>query len=172
MKKKKVVLFFTALLVVLGLASIHTQKADAASWGAKQVFTTPKRTRGTWYYKEYGRIKKVKVTAHTVNGLKLYKILKGKKADKIEDKFAADDEKSDYKLENKVSTSKLEAYTFKYRGVTGFNATGWLAGAGDGFYYVPVVRNIKGKKINALRIGEGAGNYFAYYAYKKASLAK
>lgn len=108
--------------------------------------------------------------AHTVNRLKLYKILKGKKADKIEDKFAAADEKSDYKLENKVSTSKLEAYTFKYRGVTGFNANGWLAGAG--FYYVPVVRNIKGKKISALRIGEGAGNYFAYYAYKKASLAK
>ncbi len=28
------------------------------------------------------------------------------------------------------------------------------------------------KKVNALRVGEGAGNYFAYYAYKKASLAK
>lgn len=45
--KKKVVLFFTALLVVLGLASVHTQKTDAASWGAKKIFTTPKRTRGT-----------------------------------------------------------------------------------------------------------------------------
>ena len=170
--KKKVVLFFTALLVVLGLASVHTQKADAASWGAKKVFTTPKRTRGTWYYKEDGKVKKFKITAHTVNGVKLYKVLSDKEFDKWEDKLEKADEKSGYKLSDKVGESKLQVYTFKYRGVTGFNANGRLAGAGDGFYYVPVKRTVKGKKVNALRVGEGAGNYFSYYAYKKASLAK
>ena len=172
--KKKVVIFFTALLVILGLASVNTQKAKAATntWGAKEVFTPPKSTRGTWYYKEKGKVKKFSITAHTVNGLKLYKRLKGKTGDKIDSKFAEENEKSDFKLEEKVSTSKLEAYTFKYRGVTGFNANGWLAPTGNGFYYVSVKRTIKGKKVNALRVGEGAGNYFAYYAYKKASLAK
>ena len=66
----------------------------------------------------------------------------------------------------------FEAYTFKFHGVTGFNANGWLAGAGDGYYYVPVKKTIKGKKVNALRVGEGAGNYFVSYAYQNKKLIK
>ena len=38
--------------------STTSQKAKAATntWGAKEVFTTPKSTRGTWYYKEKGNL--------------------------------------------------------------------------------------------------------------------
>ncbi|MCT3402819.1 hypothetical protein [Lactobacillus helveticus] len=172
MDEEKVVLFFAAFLVVLGFASVHANTANAASWGAKKIFTTPKKIRGVWYHKENGKIVRTKITAHTVNGLKLYKVLKGKEADKWELKLAAADKKADYKLADKVSSSKFEAYTFKFHGVTGFNADGWLAGGGDGYYYVPVKRTIKGKKVNALRVGEGAGNYFVDYAYQNKKLVK
>ena len=69
------------------------QKQLLNTWGAKEVFTTPKSTRGTWYYKEKGKVKKFSITAHTVNGLKLYKRLKGKTGDKIDSKFAEENEK-------------------------------------------------------------------------------
>ena len=170
--KKKVLVFLAAFLMILGFASAYATTANAASWGAKKVFTTPKNTRGTWYHKEDGKIIKTKITAHTINGLKLYQVLKGKESDKWADKLAAADEKANYKLADKVSSSMFEAYTFKFHGVTGFNANGWLAGAGDGYYYVPVKKTIKGKKVNALRVGEGAGNYFVSYAYQNKKLIK
>lgn len=170
--KKRILLFFTALLAVLTFASFNSGRAKAASWGATKVFTTPKSTRGTWYYKEDGKVKTLRITAHAVNGVKTYKVLRGKAEKKWNAKFAKADEKSDFKLENKVSTKQLEAYTYKYRGITGFNANGWLAGTGNGFYYVPVKRTVKGKKVKALRVGSGVKNYLSYYAYKSKKLAK
>ena len=49
--KKKFLLLLSAFLLVLGLVSVSL-KTDAATikatdWGAKKVFTTPKKTRGT-----------------------------------------------------------------------------------------------------------------------------
>jgi hypothetical protein len=32
-------------------------------------------------------------------------------------------------------------------------------------------KTVKGKKVNALRVGSGAGNYFISYAYKDKKLA-
>lgn len=46
-----------------------------------------------------------KITAHTINGLKAYKVLKGKEADKWDKKLNAADEKANYKLADKVSNS-------------------------------------------------------------------
>ena len=80
--------------------------------------------------------------------------------------------KANYKLADKVGESAWACHTIKYHKITGFNADGWLAGSGDGFYYVPVKKNVKGKKVNALRVGEGAGNYLSYYAYKSRKLVK
>lgn len=84
--KKKFLLLLSAFLLVLGLASVSS-KTDAATikatdWGAKKVFTTPKKTRGTWYYKEDKKVKKFKITAYTIDGVKLYKDLNGKTSDK------------------------------------------------------------------------------------------
>lgn len=59
------------------------------------------------------------------------------------------DKKSHYKLANKVSLSKYEAYTFTYRGKKGFNACGWLSGGGDGDH-----------------------NYLKAFAYKNKNLLK
>ncbi|QQP29118.1 hypothetical protein [Lactobacillus ultunensis] len=170
--KKKALLFLTVFLVVLGVVNVKATTVNAASWGAKKVFTTPKRTRGVWYHKEDGRVVRTKITAHAVNGIKLYKVLKGKEEVKWFKRLMVADKKADYKFADKVSSSKLEAYTFKFHGVTGFNANGWLAGGGDGYYYVPVKRTVKGKKINALRVGEGAGNFFISYAYHNKKLVK
>lgn len=170
--KKKVLLFVAAFLMVLSFASVHTNTASAASWGATKLFTTPKKTRGVWYHKEDGKIFRTKITAHTINGRKVYKALKGKKADKWDKKLVAADEKADYRLANKISNLQYEAYTFKFHGITGFNADGWLAGGGNGYYYVPMKKTVKGKKVNVLRVGEGAGNYFISYAYKNRKLAK
>lgn len=170
--KKKVLLFFTALLVILTFVGFNSENAKAASWGATQVFTTPKRTRGTWYCKEDGKVKKFRIATHAVDNVKLYNILTGKAGEKWNAKFDAANEKANFKLEDTVSTSQLQAYTFKYGDITGFNANGWLAGAGNGCYYVPVKKNVKGKKVNALRLGTGAKNYFLCYAYKNKKLAK
>lgn len=84
--KKKFLLLLSAFLLVLGLASVSS-KTDAATikatdWGAKKAFTTPKKTRGTWYYKEDKKVKKFKITAYTIDGVKLYKDLNGKTSDK------------------------------------------------------------------------------------------
>lgn len=35
-----------------------------------------------------------------------------------------------------------------------------------------VKKTIKGKKVNALRVGEGAGNYFVSYAYQNKKFIK
>lgn len=174
--KKKFLLLLSAFLLVLGLVSVSS-KTDAATikatdWGAKKVFTTPKKTRGTWYYKEDKKVKKFKITAYTIDGVKLYKDLNGKTSDKWVNKLIKADKKANYKLADKVGESAWACHTIKYHKITGFNADGWLAGSGDGFYYVPVKKNVKGKKVNALRVGEGAGNYLSYYAYKSRKLVK
>lgn len=170
--KKRFWLLLTAVLLSLGFISARPAKVNAAPWGAKTVFTTPKKTRGTWYFKQGKKIKHFKITAHTVNGTKLYKALKGKTEKKWITKLIKADKKSHYKLADKVGLMQSEAYSLKYKGAKGFNANGWLAGGGDGSYYVPVKRNVKGKKVSALRVGEGADNYLKYYAYKNRKLAK
>ncbi|WP_220021644.1 hypothetical protein [Lactobacillus helveticus] len=48
--KKKLLLFLGAILLILGFAKLSSVNADAATikatdWGAKKVFTTPKKTR-------------------------------------------------------------------------------------------------------------------------------
>lgn len=48
--KKKILLFLGAILLILGFAKLSSVNADAATikvtdWGAKKVFTTPKKTR-------------------------------------------------------------------------------------------------------------------------------
>ncbi len=175
--KKKLLLFLGAILLILGFAKLSSVNADAATikatdWGAKKVFTTPKKTRGVWYYKEGKKVKKFKITAHTIDGVKLYKELNGKNSDRWVNKLIKADKKSGYKLADKVGESAWACHTIKYHKIIGFNADGWLAGSGDGFYYVPVKKNVKGKKANALRVGEGAGNYLSYYAYKSRKLVK
>ena len=65
-----------------------------------------------------------------------------------------------------------QAFTFKWHGITSFNTNAWLAGAGDGVYYVPVKHSRKGRKVNALRFGHGADNWLSFYAYKSRRLAK
>lgn len=127
--KRKLILFLTACSIIFSIFLINQRKANAASWGAKSLYTTPK-------------------------------------------KLAQADKKSGYKLADKVGESAWACHTIKYHSNVEFNADGWLAGSGDGFYYVPVKENVKGKKVNALRVGEVAGNYLSYYAYKSKKLAK
>ncbi|EGF36079.1 hypothetical protein AAULH_09288 [Lactobacillus helveticus MTCC 5463] len=60
--KKKLLLFLGAILLILGFAKLSSVNADAATikatdWGAKKVFTTPKKTRGVWYYKEGKKVR-------------------------------------------------------------------------------------------------------------------
>lgn len=149
-----------------------SQNVKAASWGAKTLFTTPKATRGTWYYKEEEEIKRWKITAHTSNGRKLYKILPTKEYGKWYNKLVRQNEKHHYQTITELDNTQWQAYTFKWHGVTAFNTNGWLAGAGDGVYYVPTTRTRHGQRVKALRFGGGAGNWLAFYAYKSRNLAR
>lgn len=40
------------------------------------------------------------------------------------------------------------------------------------FYYIPVTRTVKGKKVKALKIATGADQYASAYAFKTKALAK
>lgn len=172
--KKKISMLLIAILLMLGLSSTLTAKVSAASWGAKKVYTTPKRTRGNWYYKKNGKIKKLRITTHTLNGVKLYKILKGSAMESWTRKLAKADEDANFKLAKKVGNSKYEAYTFKFHGNYGFNASDWLAddSTNTGSYYAPVKKHRKGKTVTALRVGNGTDNSFSFYGYSSKKLAK
>lgn len=73
--KKKLLLFVSFLAGLLFLVSTPTYASKLPKgYGIAKTFTTPKATRGTWYYREKGdkTISKVKITAHSVDGKKLY----------------------------------------------------------------------------------------------------
>lgn len=176
MNKRNFLKIISIIVIAIGIGSITFSKSNhnvnAASWGAKSLFTTPKATRGTWYYKEDGRIKHCKITAHTVDGRKLYKILPEKDYAKWENRVEHQNIKEHRKLISKINTIQFQAYKLKWHGITSFNTNDWVTGAGNGIYYVPVTKTRHGKKVKAIRFGSGAGNYFDRYGYKTKKLAR
>lgn len=176
MNKRNFLKIISIIVIAIGIGSITFSKSNhninAASWGAKSLFTTPKATRGTWYYKEDGRIKHCKITAHTVDGRKLYKILPEKEYAKWENRVEHQNIKEHRKLISKINTIQFQAYKLKWHGITSFNTNDWVTGAGNGIYYVPVTKTRHGKKVKAIRFGSGAGNYFDRYGYKTKKLAR
>lgn len=176
MNKRNFLKIISIIVIAIGIGSITFSKSNhnvnAASWGAKSLFTTPKATRGTWYYKEDGRIKHCKITAHTVDGRKLYKILPEKEYAKWENRVEHQNIKEHRKLISKINTIQFQAYKLKWHGITSFNTNDWVTGAGNGIYYVPVTKTKHGKKVKAIRFGSGAGNYFDRYGYKTKKLAR
>ena len=176
MNKRNFLKIISIIVIAIGIGSITFSKSNhnvnAASWGAKSLFTTPKATRGTWYYKEDGRIKHCKITAHTVDGRKLYKILPEKEYAKWENRVEHQNIKEHRKLISKINTIQFQAYKLKWHGITSFNTNGWVTRAGNGIYYVPVTKTRHGKKVKAIRFGSGAGNYFDRYGYKTKKLAR
>lgn len=176
MNKRNFLKIISIIVIAIGIGSITFSKSNhnvnAASWGAKSLFTTPKATRGTWYYKEDGRIKHCKITAHTVDGRKLYKILPEKEYTKWENRVEHQNIKEHRKLISKINTIQFQAYKLKWHGITSFNTNDWVTGAGNGIYYVPVTKTRHGKKVKAIRFGSGAGNYFDRYGYKTKKLAR
>ena len=165
MKKKFLVIL--AFLSCLSLFAINkTQNVQAANkYGISRKYTTPKVTRGTWYYLEDGKMNKIKITAHTAAGSKLYVPSK------------AFFEKNVYN----VSTKKRNAFIKKvmkkniyagYNYKKGFNVNNWVNLAGDGVYYIPKKMTVKDTKVTALRIATGAGPYTSAYAFKSPELAK
>lgn len=176
MNKRNFLKIISIIVIAIGIGSITFSKSNhnvnAASWGAKSLFTTPKAIRGTWYYKEDGRIKHCKITAHTVDGRKLYKILPEKEYAKWENRVEHQNIKEHRKLISKINTIQFQAYKLKWHGITSFNTNDWVTGAGNGIYYVPVTKTRHGKKVKAIRFGSGAGNYFDRYGYKTKKLAR
>lgn len=171
-KSKKMVVISLTILMGLGLTGMRASKVQANSWGTKVPYITPKQTRGTWYFKENDKIKKLVITAHTFRGKKLYRILPAKEFNKMSAKLIKADEKNHYRVSKKISAKWLQAKTIHKNGTTGFNADGWLAGAGNGTYFLPTQKVRHGKKVPTLRIGYGAGNWRMAYAYKSKALAK
>lgn len=168
--KKRILLFVVTFLTILGIASVHTTTVSAASWGAKKIFTTPKATRGVWYVKNGGLMSKFKITAHTDNGAKLYQQLSNKEQTKWLKKLIAIDEKTNYKVGDKIEKTMCQAKIVKFHGSTGFSDGSWLTGTVGQEYYIPVKRTVKGKRVNALHLIEG--DFFDGYAYHSKKLAK
>lgn len=75
LKRSKILI---ALLAVFSIFIVvnSSQKADAA-YGRKGLYTVPKVYRGTWYTSDtnqnFNKLKKVKITTHTLNKKKIYR---------------------------------------------------------------------------------------------------
>lgn len=91
---------------------------------------------------------------------------------KWENKLERQNLKSHYKIISKLDDTQWQAFTLKWYGITSFNTNAWLAGAGNGVYYVPVTKIRYSKKVLALRFGSGADNWLDFYGYKGLKLAK
>lgn len=180
--KHKLFAFLFAFVALLGITlAVNANTADAIStktkqyYGIQKEFVTPKATRGTWYSYDMqsNKFQKIVITKNTAEGAKLFKALNAKQTDAMIKKINKMSNKQKRAFYNGIYDQKLsQAEIYKYKGKTGFNVNNWLPTAGDGVYYVPVTRTRDGKKVTALRIGTGANNYFASYAYKTKELAK
>ncbi|MDD6407427.1 hypothetical protein FYJ61_07095 [Lactobacillus equicursoris] len=163
--ERKYRLILASLLVTNLFAVTIVNPVSAAPWGAKKLYTTPKATRGTWQYKDGRKTKKLKITAHTSNGRKLYRVLPTKQYDKWWTKMFRLPDSRRRRTVRYLEKHMWQAYSFTWHGKTGFNTNGWLAGAGAGEYCVPVTKKYHGVKTTVLRFGSGAGNWFDFYAY-------
>lgn len=126
---------FLKIISIIGIAvgvsfNNLNHNVNAASQGAKALFTTPKATRGTWYYKEDGKIRHCKITAHTVDGRKLYKVLPKKEYVKWKNRVERKNLKEHRKFIEKLNNIQFQAYKLKWHGITSFNTNDWVTGAG------------------------------------------
>lgn len=166
---KKKILFLMSLLAALtiGLIGYKAEPVSAANqYGIAKKFTTPKATRGVWYYHEKGseKIEKLKITKHTAAGYKLY--VPSQKFFK-KNVYQASVKKRNAFIKKVMKKNIYAGFLYK----KGFNVNNWVSVAGDGIYYLPVAKMVAGKKVKALRVATGAGPYTAYYAYKTKKLA-
>lgn len=169
MKKKLVYLFSAALFIFLGIFQLGLKSETVeGAYGISHPYNTPLATRGNWYYldrdsKGAKKIYTVKITAHAVNKDKLY--VPSQKYFKKHVYNASEKKRNQFIEQTK---NIYAAYNYK----KGFNVNNWVSLAGDGVYYLPTTRKVKGKKVKALRIATGAGPFTAAYAYQTKKLAR
>lgn len=155
-------------VITAGLIGYNAKPVSAANqYGIAKKFTTPKATRGVWYYKEKGsdKIKSLKITKHTAAGYKLY--IPSQTFFK-KNVYHASVKKRNAFIKKVMKKNIYAGFLYK----KGFNVDNWVSVAGDGVYYLPVTKTVAGKKVKALRVATGAGPYTAYYAYKNKELVK
>ncbi|GAA3635590.1 hypothetical protein GCM10022297_12880 [Lactobacillus hamsteri] len=174
---KKRYLFLLSLLAFLGVFTVgmqsQSQTVQAANqYGIARKYTTPKATRGTWYYRETGKyssdkktIYKVKITAHTAAGNKLYVPSESFLKKNV---YNVSAKKRNAFIKKVTKKNIYAAYDFK----KGFNVNNWINLAGDGIFYIPTTRKVNGKKVKALKIATGASQQAVSYAFKTKALAK
>lgn len=148
------------------------QTSKTAKWGATKLYTTPKAVRGTWYYRDYkNRLQKLKITAHTINGVKIYKDLSEKQFIKYSKKIQKMSIKKSDQLYDWFTKHIKAGETVKRKGITGMDINEWLAEGGSGAEFLPATRIKNGKKVKALKIDTGAFIPEGY-AYKNKKYAK
>ncbi len=134
MNKRNFLKIISIIGIAVGVGSVSfnnlNHNVNAASQGVKALFTTPKATRGTWYYKEDGKIRHCKITAHTVDGRKLYKVLPKKEYVKWKNRVERKNLKEHRKFIDKINNIQFPAYKLKWHGITSFNTNDWVTGAG------------------------------------------
>lgn len=174
---KKRYLFLLSLLAFLSVFAVGMQSQSETvkasnPYGIARKYTTPKATRGTWYYRETGKyssdkktIYKVKITAHTAAGNKLYV---PSEAFFKKNVYNVSAKKRNAFIKKVMKKNIYAAYDFK----KGFNINNWVNLAGDGVFYIPVTRTVKGKKVKALKIATGASQQAVGYAFKTKKLAR
>ncbi|WP_265668423.1 hypothetical protein [Lactobacillus amylovorus] len=162
------VAFFSIFFVGMQSQNVHA----ASQYGIARKYTTPKATRGTWYYRETDKfssdkktIHTLKITAHTADKNKLY--VPSQKFFK-KNVYNVSSKKRNAFIKKVMKKNIYAAYNFK----KGFNVNNWVNLAGDGVYYIPVTRTVKGKKVKALKIATGADQHASAYAFKTKALAK
>lgn len=167
--KKRILLVISALLIIFGLAGMHSQKIEAA-YGKRCVYTTQKALRGTWYYRDRAgknyKIYRMKITAHKIGPCHLY--IRNSKPVNDFDKW------NTAKQNQAMKTTKywLSCRNVKYKGQTILNTMGWFQSAGDGTYYIPARKYIGGRYVRAIRIAGGATMTTMNWAVPSKALAR
>ena len=175
---KKLLTIIVTLLATVGFLAVdhnttHAQSIYSAKyWGASRKVTIPQKLRGSWYFvNDANELTKIKFTTHMFNKATIYKFLSEKEESKYFNKYNKLSIHKQRSILDYFTNYALSGIVFTWHNKTGINLHAWLIGEGGGAQYVPVTRNINGKKVKAIRIGGGAYNSLNGYAYKTKSLA-
>lgn len=169
MKKRKWLSVLAALVVAIGFSfSISNNHVDAA-YGRGSKVTVPKAYRGTWYsYDDLVSPKKVRFTAHAMNGKTLYH-QSGKNMIKIFNKVVSNKTSKKTKKHIYRTTSKWNSGTFlNYYGKKYFEVDPWITFE-TWRLYRPETVTVDGKKVKILAY---TNRYTGGNLYRNKKLAR
>lgn len=169
MKQRKWLSVLAALVLTIGFSfSLSNNRVDAA-YGRGSKVTVPKAYRGTWYsYDDSVTPKKVRFTAHTMNGKALYRQSNKSKGDIFEKVVSNKTSKKVKKQIYRVTGKWNSAAFVKSHGKKYLEVDPWITFE-TWRLYRPTTVKVKGKRVKILAY---TNRYDGGNLYKSKKLAR